>query len=138
MKILHLCLLLQILILSKTSASELLPDSTKENLLIEQKTTYYLKHTEQCWDVVEDLILDIDTLEQDLAKQKQIANISDITAKTAIRLSSTLKQENESLSKENGRKRRNNKLLVKWGVFSTALAIIEGIIIYGNIKTMLR
>lgn len=116
-----------------------LKGSHQDSLLIEQQTGFYLKHAEQCWEVVEARNQTIDSLRAIGKTQKNAAGVSlqesRIAQRIIFNLKDTLLECREMVSstrvlvkKEHSGKIRNRK----WGFVASVIAIGEAVVIYSK------
>lgn len=129
-------LLLQTLIPLSAKSYGLLQDSTANALLIEQKTLYYLKHTEQCWEVVEARDQTIDSLTSITKDQQEANKLCELGTNSAVRVASSAVAKNTQLTKdlETQTKRKNG--WKKYSFWSSAVAVAEAGIIYLKTRTL--
>jgi len=117
--------------------------SHQDSLLIEQQTGFYLKHTEQCWEVVEARDQTIDSLRAINKAQKDVTGASKSEARISQRIAISFKDSLQDCRKEvikvkeEADTQRHKK--VNWRKGTLVVSVIafgEAVIIY--LKFMLK
>lgn len=129
MKAKKIFFLIIILIPFTGSAKRLLGDSIPGNLLIEQKTNFYLRHLEQCWEVVDSGNARIDRLQKIVDKSKKTTRQAQIEAGISNRLSMALKDTLSAVSDTLATARKDLKKQRKRKVFWRKVALISDAVI---------
>lgn len=112
------------------SAKELLGDSIPGNLLIEQKTNFYLRHLEQCWEVVDSSNARIDRLQKIVKKSKEVTKQAQIETGISNRISMALKDTVISVRKDLSKQKKRKVFWKKLALISDAAILAEVVYLY--------